>query len=452
MLNNFGILWIKSFFVKKSLMRLRILLLFIGLIFTSLVYSQQKDTLKIMTYNLLNYRNVTTYCTNNNNNIIAKEAYLNTIVKHVNPDILVCNEIGANFAYGFYLLTNTLNVNGETKWAQANYNATNGADLSNMLYFNKEKIALQSQTSISKDTNNFDLVRLIDVYRLYYKDSNLSASTDTVFFTVLAAHLKASNGAAERAIREKTTAAVMNYLDINNVQGNVFFCGDLNVYTASEAGFQNLINYSANPTVQFVDPIGALGSWNNNSSYAHAHTQSVRSSSNGCAAGGGMDDRFDFILMSDEVINNVNKVRYISNSYKALGQDGLRFNASINAPTNFTIPTAVADALYNMSDHLPVYASLEVEKAMTSSLAEYNSPKISIINPVEDQIYIKKENANFVNATFLVLDINGRLISESHNSNSSVMMINMTAVKKGTYILKIIENNQLIEIKKLIKI
>ncbi len=433
-------------------MRIKLSLAIICLIFTNLLFGQQKDTVKIMTFNLLNYRNVTTYCTNNNNNIAAKEGYFNTIINHVNPDILVCNEVGANFANGYYLLTNALNINGETKWGQANYNATTNADLSNMLYFNKEKIALLSQTTISKDTNNFDLVRLIDVYHLYYKDSNLSASTDTVFFTVLAAHLKASNGSAERAIRAKTTAAVMNYLDINNVQGNVFFCGDLNVYKGSEAGFQNLVNYTANASVRFVDPIGAIGSWNNNASYAYAHTQSVRSSSNGCAAGGGMDDRLDFILMSDEVINNVNKVRYISNSYKALGQDGLRFNGSINSPTNYTLPANVINALYNMSDHLPVYASLEVEKPMISSLAELKMSKISIINPVEEVIYIKKENANFIDAAFLVYDMSGRLISESRNSNTSIEQINVNNLKKGMYILKILERNQLIKIEKLIKI
>ena len=46
-----------------------------------------------------------------------------------------------------------------------------------------------------------------------------------------------------------------------------------------------------------------------------------------------MDDRFDFILASNEIMKNVDKIEYISGTYKALGQDGNRFNGSIRKTT-----------------------------------------------------------------------------------------------------------------------
>jgi hypothetical protein len=417
------------------------------------VSSQQLDTVKIMSYNLLNYRNTTTYCTNSNNNTSSKESYLTTIVEHVNPDVIVCNEIGANFANGYYLMQNSLNVNGVSHWAQANYFATSGSSLSNMLYFNTTKLGLASQDQIERDTNNSLIVRLIDVYRLYYKQPNMNAQTDTVFFTVLAAHLKASNTAADRLEREKTTAAVMKYLDDNNLQGNVFICGDFNVYSGSEGAFQNLINYTSNPSVRFFDPINAIGSWNNNSSFSYAHTQSVRSSSNGCAAGGGMDDRFDFTLVSDEVLNNVDRMKYITNSYSALGQDGNRFNGNINSPLNTLVPVAVANALYNMSDHLPVISSYEIDYSIPTGVASFqNNEQIRVVNPINAILAITKEGANFNQATIQLFDMNGRLLIDETSNQSSIIRINTSFLQRGAYILKVYEGKELVKIQKLIKI
>jgi len=417
------------------------------------VSSQQLDTIKLMSYNLLNYRNSTTYCTNTNNNTADKEGYLATIVDHVKPDLLVCNEIGANFANGYYLMQNSLNVNGVNHWAQANYFVTQGSSLSNMLYFNTTKLGLISQDQIERDTNNVPIVRLIDVYRLYYKQPNMTAQTDTVYLTVLAAHLKASNTSADQLERAKTTAAIMKYLDENSIQGNVFICGDFNVYTASEPAFQNLINYSSNPSVRFFDPINTIGSWSNNSNFSYAHTQSVRSSSNGCAAGGGMDDRFDFTLVSDEVLNNVNRMRYIPNSYTALGQDGNRFNGNINSPTNPLVPSTVANALYNMSDHLPVISSYEIDYSIpTNVVSSTFGENIRVVNPLKDYLGIIKEGKNFESSLIQLFDMNGRVLMESINNQTSFIRIDVSNLKRGAYILKIYEGKELVKIQKLIKI
>ena len=56
----------------------------------------QDRTVRLMTYNILNYRNTTSYCTGSNNNSSNKEAALETIIQAIEPDLVVLNEIGSN--------------------------------------------------------------------------------------------------------------------------------------------------------------------------------------------------------------------------------------------------------------------------------------------------------------------------------------------------------------------
>jgi hypothetical protein len=102
------------------------------------------------------------------------------------------------------------------------------------------------------------------------------------------------------------------------------------------------------------DPIETPGAWHNNSGYAAIHTQSTRTSDIGDdGSTGGMDDRFDFILVSSSLTDRV-----VNDSYTAYGNDGAHFNQSIISGTNSAVSTEIADALYYASDHLPVYADI----------------------------------------------------------------------------------------------
>ena len=98
-----------------------------------------------------------------------------------------------------------------------------------------------------------------------------------------------------------------------------------------------------------------MGPWHNNSSYADVHTQSPRTTSFGGGAPGGMDDRFDWIFTSAEMLNPESEMRYIDETYTALGNDGNHFNDAINNGNNLSVSDIVADAIHDASDHLPVY-------------------------------------------------------------------------------------------------
>jgi hypothetical protein len=324
------------------------------LIFLSLCLYADNDTLRVMQYNLLNYGNYTSYCTPSNNNIDDKDEYLISLIDYVKPDIFSVNEISENSYYQQYLLDAVLNINGINYYQKAQGTNIAGSSIVNMLYYNSNKLSLSFQDVIETD------LRDINLYRLFYKFQNGYPISDTIFLNCITAHLKSGNTSSSREQRANMTLAVMNYINNQNLIGNTIFMGDLNVYYSDEEAYQNLTqNFSTD--IRFFDPINTPGNWHSNQSYAFTHTQSTHLTSNGCSASGGMDDRFDFILLSERIMNFQENIEFISGSYTSLGQDGLHLNQSINYPQNNSAPENIIEALYYMSDHLPVYIDLMIE-------------------------------------------------------------------------------------------
>ncbi|MEY3693418.1 MAG: hypothetical protein RL157_742, partial [Bacteroidota bacterium] len=145
--------------------------LIIGLLISRTLAAQSPENLRIMTYNLTYFRAYTSFCTSSNNPPGAKEGWLQTVIAHAQPDLLVCNEVdGSNSTAHSRILSQCLNTNGETRWAAADL-YTNGSSLINAVYYDQNKLGIKSQGIISNDLQNSSLVRGIDVIRFYYKDS-----------------------------------------------------------------------------------------------------------------------------------------------------------------------------------------------------------------------------------------------------------------------------------------
>lgn len=338
-------------------------LLLILTCWSSGLHAQNTERLKVMTYNLLNYRNTTPWCDGSNNSSSQKDTYLKTIVDHVAPHIMVCQEVGAQSGVpSDRILTNCLNTGGTTYWNKVAYTNNGFSDLVNAAFYDTRHVGLKSQSHISVDANNQSLVRVIDFYRFYYKDSLLSADPDTVFFTLVAAHLKAGSTTSDANQRTQAALAVMQYIQTEVEDDNVILCGDLNMNSGSDAAFQHLINYTV-AGVRLYDPMNETGTWYNNYGSRYIHTQSTRSSNtnSGCFSGGGMDDRYDHILISDEVLNGAEGIEIVNNSFTVVGNDGLHFNAALTDGTNLSVPSDVLNALYGMSDHLPVTIEIDIE-------------------------------------------------------------------------------------------
>ncbi len=314
-------------------------ILFISFVLSLSLASIAQDTLKLMQYNLLYYGKNIYDCNSTNNNVDNKNVALQTIIEYAKPDLFCVNEMDASTTDVNYLMDNALNVDGVTYWQHADLT---GSFSINMLYYNSEKFTLNSQEYITASP------RQTNVYHLTY-------IPESIDFTVFVAHLKAGEDADDQTDRANSTLNVMNYIE-NRGSGNYIFMGDLNIYYSSEQAFQNLTTVTY-PEFAFFDPINRIGSWHNSSAYSDIHTQATHTSGD-CFVTGGMDDRFDFILISEKIKNGDEKIQYLSNSYETIGQDGNHFNDALTDGTNNSAPSDVINALYNMSDHLPV--SLEL--------------------------------------------------------------------------------------------
>ena len=331
-------------------------------LFISAVNYSQTDTVSIMSYNLLNFPDGSSIC-GSNTAVPNRFDTLRKIVGYAQPDIFVACEI-QNQKGADSILNRSLNVFGATNYSAANFhNNTNSVQgLHNMLYYNTDKLILLSQDVIPTS------VRDIDHYILYCNDPNLGNFFDTTFIEVYMCHLKAGSSSSNQATRNTQTTALRNFIDTRPQDRHHFVCGDLNVYRSNESCYQTLISGGTNP---MKDPINSPGNWNNNSSFANIHTQSTRTSGGlDCGASGGTDDRFDHILFSNNLFSGVDDLKYIAGSYDAVGNDGNHYNSSLlSSPTNTQYPDSVVNALYYMSDHMPVFLKTLVTYPTSNGLA-----------------------------------------------------------------------------------
>lgn len=419
-------------------------------LFSSVIVSAQ-DTITVLQYNLLNYGNYTSYCTSANNNYHDKDGYINTIVSYINPDIFTVCEMSSSIALHEHLLNAALDTNGVTKYKMANFIRQNSSSyLVNMLYYNSNKLGLAGHTIAQS------YVRDVDVYKLYYKSDNLNQG-DTVFLYCVVAHLKAGTGTSNENERATMTSNTMSYLESHNPDDNYLLMGDFNVYNSSETAFQNFIKPS-DATIHFYDPINQIGSWNNNSNYALYHTQSTHTSSAGCASTGGMDDRFDFILISSDIKYNRKKIQYISGTYHAVGQDGKHFNMALNdASTDQTVPPNVLNALYKNSDHLPVTMKLLIDEPLgVNSLIDVNFDNFHFVNPVGNNFDFTVNSSKRAPLTVEIFSILGQKSAEKKflpEKGLSRFSIDVGNLPRGMYIVRFTdENRHLSFTRKLLKI
>jgi hypothetical protein len=220
---------------------------------------------------------------------------------------------------------------------------------------------------------------------MYYKSDGL-AQGDTAFITFIIAHLKAGNSDPNRETRKTQVERLTTKLEQLGID-NYVFSGDFNLYKASEPAYQHLLFYN-NTAYRFIDPIDAYGEWNNNPQFAKVHTQSTHTySENGCFITGGLDDRFDFVLVSPTLFYGTRKVQVSPETYHALGQDGTLFNKNLLASNNPNIPREVIEAMYNLSDHLPVICDFEI-KTNTKIDDFVSSFYVNVENPVKNELNI----------------------------------------------------------------
>lgn len=238
---------------------------------------------------------------------------LRKIFDQYRPDILINTEM--QDIEGVQLIL-TEALNHQSNEYNSFFHEVNNRDTEIALFYKPAKITLLDTVMIPTD------LRTIAGFIF----NPVNHSNENYKFTVFGGHLKASPGTENEQKRWLETKQLQNYIADQSVDFQYIFCGDFNFYSADEPGYSLLMD-SLN--IDLEDPINMPGNWHDNPEFAAIHTQSPRTVSFGGGAVGGLDDRFDFILLSEQFFSG-SELSYITDSYITIGNDGNHFDISVN--------------------------------------------------------------------------------------------------------------------------
>ena len=414
-------------------MKKKILGFFMILCFTFSQVSAQ-ETVRVMFYNLLNYP-LEDAVPNRINDLIY-------IIEDYQPDLFMVCELN-NISGAMDVLNVTKSaINSNFEMATYVSNTSDDFvgdqnDLQNLLYYDSTKFSIEEEIIVPTFLRDFN------VYRV--KLNTVNQTTNPVELYIIICHLKASSGISNAQQRFEMIQDLEVYLDTLPANTNVLLGGDLNIYTYSEDAFQTLI--SENNNITFVDPPDRVGSWHNNPNYVDVFTQSTRTQTGLGGATGGFDDRFDFLLTSENMMSTAN-ITYVTDSYQVYGNNGLAscYNNAINSSdcetTGSEFTYALRDALHNFSDHLPVTLSLETD-ATFLGVEDYElSSKLRLESTIINQSLILNIDAIELYYKPLVIYNNlGQNIKTFYMTSNNKQRFDVSDLSHGLYFLSVPNSN-----------
>lgn len=401
-------------------------IIFLSLLFFSIsCYSQ--NTIKTMFYNVLWFPEL------NPNRIDL----LQEVLQDYEPDIFMVCELQSQEGADA-ILNMGLNSDGNSNFSAAPYfeNQSGGGNLQQALFYRNDMFVLENTEIINTP------VRDINKYTLLLNTANQDTNPIRIYAYVT--HLKSSQGGANQQLRLSMVEAFVNDTQQLEEDAYVLFAGDFNIYTSTEPAYLEILDQTNN--IAMADPINTPGAWNNNEDFTAVHTQSTRTSSSGFGggAGGGLDDRFDFIMVSQNMMTDTN-LNYKADSYKAYGNNGNCYNNDINdINCGGVYNQVIRDALYNMSDHLPVVMELETDQ----EIVLLNVPQNSVPQPfslkntlVSDIITIYNPGDNTKDDRFGIFNTLGQELLEFKTSTNTTIL-NVAKFVKGVYYITNKSSNQ----------
>ena len=305
-------------------------------IYTIILSFLHASNARIMSYNLLNFSDDN-----------EREAHYRSIFEVISPDMIVVQEIIGQTGF-LKFKSDVLDIYQEGQWSSTSFiNQSAQQDIA--LFYKQDIFSFISTSAIN--TAQSSGTRDVIEWTMIHNNSDIE-------FNIYGVHLKASSGSSNASQRLEEATILREHLNGLPLGRNFIVAGDFNIYSnssSSEPAFNMLTGESDNNVGRLFDPINRIGNWHNNSSFSDVHTQSPRTTSFGGGANGGMDDRFDWLFVSDNILNNESNMVYVEESYTTFGNDGNHFNSAINSGNNFSVSDEIADALHDASDHLPVY-------------------------------------------------------------------------------------------------
>ncbi|GEM_PF-908793 len=308
----------------------------------------QSDTIRIQSYNVLNYPGSTSSIRN---------PYFRTVIGQIDPDILVVQEMVSNSGL-IQFKSQVLNFATPGLYDSVTFN--DGPDSDNGLFYKSAAFSFVSASYIPTALRN------IAEYVLLHNGSGEQ-------IRIYSVHLKASQGFENERYQE--ALILRNHLNALPSGTNFIVTGDFNIYESTEPAFSKLTGSEADDDGRCFDPLNLIGDWGN-ASFAPYHTQSPRLNNNFAGgATGGLDDRFDMFLRSASLQDNL-----LLSSYTAYGNDGNHYNDSINRMPNTAVDLATANALHYASDHLPVFVDLVLSSGVAPTAATTAATSINQTN------------------------------------------------------------------------
>lgn len=385
---------------------------------------------RLMSYNLLNFPT---------GNITTRIDTLKKIVDYYQPHLFMIQEL-ENEA-GLDSITAMMNTLGYGNFDHGTFvpQQSNSGGGDNPL-----------QQNIVFDTTAFRMVhesvilteyRDINEFVFYINDPELATGADTSFLYVYVTHLKSSQGATESAIRLSMVNSLLDHLETIPPNSNVIFAGDFNFYNNLEPAYEAIV--ANNNPIGLVDIFEGYGNWVY-SGFAHKEilTQSTREDviyNDG--ASGGIDDRFDFIIVSESLMDSQSPLRYVEDSYLSLGNTGECLNLDIVAcQEDNPVPIDILIAMYYMSDHLPQVMELQtvlpevkpVEELKFGTGLEFLSGNL-IAHNLELIVRSGISESAFVSIT----DLHGRVLYNNMHMTNGPVEIDCTGFSSGLYLLSV---------------
>jgi len=371
-------------------------LLSLLLLFTLIQFNTKaQESIKVMSYNLLNFPL---------GDMPSREDTLDIILKYYQPDLFLIQELKAEFGLNAAMSSlNELNMDEYQTSTFVTQQSGGGGGLQQAMVYNNRIFGLSHEDIILTP------VRDVNYFKLFLRAANLADGADTVFVHVYVTHLKSSSGNANELLRQESVNSFLPYLNALEEDDHVIFAGDFNVYSSTEPAYQSLLNSQNSPAL--LDPIDSPGNWTS-SSYPlkEIHTQSTRTSSVfGDGATGGVDDRFDFILCSEALMNQSSPLHYIDETYHAFGNSGLCYNQNSLACANTNgLPAAVSSAIYYQSDHFPVVMELTTDLQL-GIISQVKAPEFKLFDNHRGSLSLV--NTKVING-LNIFDISGRLVKQ----------------------------------------
>lgn len=401
--------------------------IFTGIFLWLSVCAYSQETLNAMFYNVFKFPNSLPP---------NRQLILRDILDDSKPDLFMICELATENAAD--LILNTSLQNQVDPYARAVFvpDLTDTADpLQTMVFYNTRKLTLVSQQTLPtvyRDINQYSFQINVD-------------PQNPIYLEVFVAHLKSSTGPANRQMRYDMAEVVTQRLQsLTQPNTYVLFAGDFNFYNATEIGYQKIVD----PTnaIKLIDPMNAPGKWQENSAFSYLHTQSTREFNTGfggganSGAGGGMDDRFDFIMMSEN-FNTSSRFSYVNGTYQAYGNNGNCYDKSVNdVSCTGTFSQTLRNNLYNMSDHLPVTMQFLINEPLETK--SFNKNKALIWFESSNSTFgelVLGIDSNLWNSQyghFYIYDTAGQLVKLVAATNETQLVLDVHSLAPGVYFIK----------------